>query len=156
MNYYHILINPCEQIYSVCKILGSTLNKDFADYVVYFQNTEINTAQQIQALLIENECTLVQINTTIHEKCINIIDVLVPTCEKFNSKKECGNNGQPTLWAFLLELLLDKKESRDLIAWKSDNGQFELLNPEIRKLLNLKTESPYVFSLNKYMKTQSK
>ena len=40
-----------------------------------------------------------------------------------------GNNGQIQLWQFLLELLTDK-DSRDVIHWVGDDGEFKLNNPE--------------------------
>lgn len=40
-----------------------------------------------------------------------------------------GNNGQIQLWQFLLELLTDK-DSRDVIHWVGDDGEFKLSNPE--------------------------
>lgn len=40
-----------------------------------------------------------------------------------------GNNGQIQLWQFLLELLTDK-DSREVIHWVGDEGEFKLNNPE--------------------------
>lgn len=40
-----------------------------------------------------------------------------------------GNNGQIQLWQFLLELLTDR-DSRHLIMWVGENGEFKLNDPE--------------------------
>ncbi len=40
-----------------------------------------------------------------------------------------GNNGQIQLWQFLLQLLTDK-DSRHLITWVGDQGEFKLNLPE--------------------------
>lgn len=44
--------------------------------------------------------------------------------------RSTGNNGQIQLWQFLLQLLTDK-DSRHLIMWVGDQGEFKLNHPEL-------------------------
>ncbi|XP_019630838.1 PREDICTED: GA-binding protein alpha chain-like isoform X3 [Branchiostoma belcheri] len=50
--------------------------------------------------------------------------------ERSSPGNRTGNNGQIQLWQFLLELLTDK-DSRDVISWVGENGEFKLNQPEI-------------------------
>lgn len=57
----------------------------------------------------------------------------VDECEDVNFKLQllfvAGNNGQIQLWQFLLQLLTDK-DSRHLITWVGEQGEFKLNLPE--------------------------
>ncbi|XP_035668525.1 GA-binding protein alpha chain-like isoform X3 [Branchiostoma floridae] len=50
--------------------------------------------------------------------------------ERSSPGNRTGNNGQIQLWQFLLELLTDR-DSRDVISWVGENGEFKLNQPEI-------------------------
>ncbi|XP_066279752.1 GA-binding protein alpha chain-like isoform X5 [Branchiostoma lanceolatum] len=50
--------------------------------------------------------------------------------ERSSPGNRTGNNGQIQLWQFLLELLTDK-DSRDVISWVGENGEFKLNQPEV-------------------------
>ncbi|ESO83336.1 hypothetical protein LOTGIDRAFT_222728 [Lottia gigantea] len=50
--------------------------------------------------------------------------------ERLSPGNRTGNNGQIQLWQFLLEQLTDK-DSRNIISWVGDEGEFKLIHPEM-------------------------
>ena len=52
-----------------------------------------------------------------------------PDGRTLTGSRSAGNNGQIQLWQFLLQLLTDK-DSRHLITWVGDQGEFKLNLPE--------------------------
>ena len=57
---------------------------------------------------------------------------------------DCAAEARIQLWQFLLELLVDKKNSH-LIKWSDDDGLFEFVHPdEVAKLWGIRKGS-YIF-----------